>query len=42
MFFLFLIAVAIVVALTLFGAWYSRGEKGWNDDGPMGPWVDHH
>lgn len=41
MFFWFLIAVGVVVALTLVGAMLARRDRGWNDDGPMGPWVDH-
>jgi hypothetical protein len=41
MFFWFLVAVAIVVGLTVVGAYISRGDSGWKDDGPMGPWVDH-
>ncbi len=40
MFFWFLVAVGIVVALTILGAFMSRGG-GWSDDGPMGPWTDH-
>lgn len=40
MFFWFLVAVAVVVGLTLLGAFISRGDPGWKDDGPMGPW-DH-
>ena len=41
MFFWFLVAVGIVVGLTLVGAFVARGDSGWNDDGPMGPWADH-
>lgn len=41
MFFWFLVAVAIIVGLTLLGAYMSRGGTEWNDDGPMGPWSDH-
>jgi len=41
MFFWFLVAVAIVVGLTVIGGYISRGDRGWKDDGPMGPWVDH-
>jgi hypothetical protein len=41
MFFWFLVAVGIVVALTLLGAFMARREGGWGDDGPMGPWSDH-
>ncbi len=41
MFFWFLVAVAVVVGLTLLGAFIARGDSGWNDDGPMGPWTDH-
>jgi len=41
MFFWFLVAVAIVVGLTILGAFVSRGDGGWRDDGPMGPWADH-
>ena len=38
MFFWFLVAVAIVVGLTLLGAYVARGDGGWTDDGPLGPW----
>ncbi len=38
MFFWFLVAVAIVVGLTLLGAYVARGDASWSDDGPMGPW----
>lgn len=41
MFFWFLVAVAAVVGLTLLGAFIARGEDGYSDDGPMGPWADH-
>lgn len=41
MFFWFLVAVGIVVALTLLGAFVSRGGSDWKDDGAMGPWSDH-
>ncbi len=41
MFFWFLVAVAIVVGLTILGAFISRGGGGWNDDGPLGPGFDH-
>ena len=41
MFFWFLVAVGIVVGLTLLGAFVSRGDSGWKDDGAMGPWSDH-
>ena len=40
MFFWFLVAVVIVVGLTLLGAYISRGDSGFRDDGPMGPWND--
>jgi hypothetical protein len=46
MFFWFLVAVGIVVALTLVGAYISRRAPGtsWQDheDRPIGPWGDHH
>jgi hypothetical protein len=46
MFFWFLVAVAIVVGLTLVGAYISRRSPGnaWQDheDRPIGPWMDHH
>jgi len=38
MFFWFLVAAGVVVGLTLLGAFISRGDSGWHDDGPMGPW----
>lgn len=41
MFFWFLVAVAIVVGLTVVGAYISRADSGWKDDGPIGPWGDH-
>jgi hypothetical protein len=41
MFFWFVVAVGIVVGLTLIGAFIARGDSGWHDDGPMGPWTDH-
>jgi hypothetical protein len=45
MFFWFLVAVAIVVALTLLGAFVSRRAPGthWEsrEDRPIGPWMDH-
>ena len=41
----FLIAVAIIVALTLLGAFISRRNPGtdWeqHEDRPIGPWMDH-
>ncbi len=43
MFFWFLVAVAVVVALTLLGAYLSRRDTGdWerNEDRPIGPWSD--
>jgi hypothetical protein len=45
MFFWFLVAVAVVVGLTVLGAWVVRRSPGtdWegHEDRPMGPWVDH-
>jgi hypothetical protein len=45
MFFWFLVAVAIVVGLTVLGAYVTRRDPGTNweghEDRPMGPWVDH-
>lgn len=45
MFFWFLVAVAIVVGLTLLGAFIARRDPGnnWEDreDRPVGPWMDH-
>lgn len=41
MFFWFLVAVGVVVGLTILGAFMARGDGGWGDDGPMGPWSDH-
>lgn len=41
MFFWFLVAVAVVVGLTLLGAFISRGDSGFKDDGPIGPFGDH-
>ncbi len=45
MFIGFLIAVAIIVALTLVGAYISRRDPGddWEtkEDRPIGPWMDH-
>ena len=45
MFIGFLIAVAVVVGLTLVGAWISRRDPGndWesHEDRPIGPWMDH-
>lgn len=45
MFIGFLIAVAIVVGLTLLGAFISRRAPGtdWEkrEDRPIGPWMDH-
>ena len=45
MFIAFLIAVAIVVGLTLVGAYISRRAPGtdWetHEDRPVGPWMDH-
>jgi nitrogen fixation-related uncharacterized protein len=42
MLFWFLVAVAIVVGLTILGAYMARRSGGYDhDDGPMGPWVDH-
>jgi len=35
MFFWFLVAVAVVVGLTLLGAFVARGDPGWHDDGPF-------
>lgn len=44
MFFWFLVAVAIVVGLTILGAYVTRRDPGtnWQDheDRPMGPWSD--
>ncbi len=41
MFFWFLVAVAIVVGLTLLGAFLSRRSGGWDhDDHPIGPWGE--
>jgi len=42
MFFWFLVAVAIVVGLTLVGAFMTRRNPGsdWDEDRPMGPWGD--
>lgn len=41
----FLIAVAIIVGLTLVGAYISRRSPGndWeaHEDRPIGPWMDH-
>lgn len=45
MFFWFLVAVAVVVGLTVLGAFMVRRHPGteWEDheDRPMGPWLDH-
>ena len=45
MFIGFLIAVAIVVGLTLLGAFIARRAPGteWEtrEDRPIGPWMDH-
>jgi uncharacterized protein YneF (UPF0154 family) len=45
MFIGFLIAVAIIVGLTLVGAFISRRTPGkeWesHEDRPVGPWMDH-
>lgn len=45
MFLWFLVAVAIVVGLTLVGAYISRRNPGtaWetHEDRPIGPWHDH-
>lgn len=45
MFFWFLVAVAVVVGLTLLGAFVSRRNPGshWerHEDRPVGPWMDH-
>lgn len=41
MFFWFLVAVVVVVLLAVLGAYMSRRDAGWHDDGPMGPWTDH-
>ncbi len=45
MFFWFLVAVAIVVGLTVLGAYMVRRRPGteWEDreDRPIGPWADH-
>jgi hypothetical protein len=45
MFFWFLVAVAVVVGLTVLGAYMVRQDPGTNweqqEDRPMGPWVDH-
>jgi hypothetical protein len=38
MFFWFLVATGIVVGLALIGAFLSRRDRGWSDDGPIGPW----
>jgi len=42
MFFWFLVAVAIVVGLTLLGAFIARRSGDWesNEDHPVGPWSD--
>ena len=42
MFFWFLVAVAIVVGLTLLGAFVSRRDGNWeeHEDRPVGPWSD--
>jgi hypothetical protein len=42
MFFWFLVAVAIVVGLTLLGAFISRRDDGWEsrEDKAMGPWSE--
>lgn len=41
MFFWFLVAVGVVVGLTLLGAFISRSDSGFRDDGPIGPFGDH-
>jgi hypothetical protein len=45
MFFWFLVAVAIVIGLTLLGAFIARRDPGTNweqrEDRPIGPWMDH-
>lgn len=45
MFIAFLIAVAVIVGLTLVGAFISRRAPGtdWeaHEDRPVGPWMDH-
>lgn len=45
MFFWFLVAVAIIVALTILGAYIVRRAPGdeWEEreDRPVGPWTDH-
>lgn len=45
MFFWFLVAVAVVVSLTLLGAFIARRTPGteWeaHEDRPIGPWMDH-
>jgi hypothetical protein len=41
MFFWFLVAVAIVAGLTILGAYITRNNGDWHDDGPMGPWPGH-
>lgn len=44
MFFWFLVAVAIIVGLTILGAYVARREPGteWEEreDRPMGPWAE--
>jgi uncharacterized protein YneF (UPF0154 family) len=42
MFFWFLVAVAVVVGLTLLGAFLSRRDTDWEakEDHPIGPWSD--
>lgn len=45
MFFWFLVAVAIVIGLTLLGAFIARRDPGTNwegrEDRPIGPWMEH-
>lgn len=45
MFFWFLVAVALVIGLTLLGAFIARRDPGTNwegrEDRPIGPWMEH-
>ena len=45
MFFWFLVAVAVIVGLTILGAFVTRRDPGtdWESrqDGPVSPWGDH-